>query len=347
MGSYVWVLGLYFITGFDFAPYSAKDWLQVVAAVLGITGSTYGAWKAFRYSKGQIAKRLLEYLEEHEKNVDEVRHLVVPYLRNGRAIERKPDLEMHKRVENAIKLAGRGQEQEAEKDLEGFVVILTRSAEVGRLHMDIAKRQAATILVCTGLLAQSRGDITTARGAWTRALDENPGDAEAIRCLGELELAAGHGEEALEHFTKAVTLAPNDNLLRAETASMRAEYYKKRGNPRLELNALHDSAPHFEEVGEHRRAADAHARAAEIEDQLGQVIRAPGTLKKAYHSYFRAHDRPGADRVRQRLSDMGEDVSGLPAFDEPSRWPSIPWQWVRLLLEVLILLAACYVAIMR
>jgi tetratricopeptide (TPR) repeat protein len=205
MGSYVWVLGLYLITGFDFTTYSAKDWLQVAAAVLGIIGSTFGAWKAFRYSKGQIAKRLLEYLDEYEKNIDEVRHIVVPHLRNGRAIERKSELEIHKRIESAIKLAGRGQEVAAERELEGFVVLLTSSAEVGRRHMDIAKRQAATVLVCTGLLAKSRGDIATARGTWTRALDQNPCDAEAIRCLGELELAAGRGDEALEHFTKAVT----------------------------------------------------------------------------------------------------------------------------------------------
>jgi hypothetical protein len=130
---------------------------------------------------------------------------------------------------------------------------------------------------------------------------------------------------------------------------LKAGYYKTRGNPRLELNALHDSAPHFDEAGEHRRAADARARAAEIEDQLGQVNRAPETLKKAYHSYHKAHDRAGADRMRQRLSDLGEDVSGLPAFDDTdtSRWPSVPWQWVRLSLEVLILGAACYVTFMR
>ena len=110
MGSDAWLFGLYFANEFNVTAYGLKDWLQVAAAVLGITGSTYGAWKAFRYSKGQIAKRLLEYLDEHEKNVEEVRHLVVPYLRNGRAIQSKPDLEIHKRIENAIKLAGHGQE---------------------------------------------------------------------------------------------------------------------------------------------------------------------------------------------------------------------------------------------
>jgi hypothetical protein len=38
---------------FDFAAYSAKDWLQVVMPFC-ITGSTYGAWKAFRYSKARL-----------------------------------------------------------------------------------------------------------------------------------------------------------------------------------------------------------------------------------------------------------------------------------------------------
>ena len=193
MGTYVWALGLYSVVGYDFSSLGFKDWIQTIAALLGIVGSTWGAWKAFRYSKGQIAKRLLEYLNEHEKSIEEVRPLVVRHLRNGRPIERRTELEMHACIENAIKLAGRGQEQEAERYLDGFVVILTRSAEVGKRHMNIARRQAATILVCTGLLAKSRGDIAIARGAWMKALDHNSEDAEAIRGLGELALRVGAG----------------------------------------------------------------------------------------------------------------------------------------------------------
>src|SRR5262245_27875449 len=143
MGSYLWVLGLYFITGWDLSSYSVKDWLQSQAAVLGILGSTFGAWKAFRYSKGQIGKRLIEYLEDHEKNVDEVRHLVVPHFRTGRAIERNPELEIHSHIESSIKLVGRGQQENAERELAAFVLMLTTSAEVGKRHMDIARRQAA------------------------------------------------------------------------------------------------------------------------------------------------------------------------------------------------------------
>jgi len=178
MGSYVVLVGFDFIAGFDLASHGIKDWLQMVAALLAIGGSSYGAWKAFRYSKGQIAKRLLEYLEEHEKNVNRVRQLIVPYLRNGRTFERKPELEIHERVERAIKHIGRGEEQDAERELESFVLVLTQSAQVGERHMQIARRQAATIFVFAGLIAQRRGDIPSARSAWTKALEQNPQDPD-------------------------------------------------------------------------------------------------------------------------------------------------------------------------
>src|SRR5262245_7571648 len=93
MDSYAWGLGLYFIPNFDLSSYGLKDWLQVLAAIVGILGSTFGAWTAFRYSKSQIAKRLMEYLNDHERNVEEARHLVVQHLRNDHPIRREPNLE--------------------------------------------------------------------------------------------------------------------------------------------------------------------------------------------------------------------------------------------------------------
>jgi tetratricopeptide (TPR) repeat protein len=347
MGNYALLVGVYFVSGFDFSSYTLKDGLQIIAAVLGIIGSTYGAWTAFRYSKRQIAKRLLEYLNNHEKNVDEVRQLVVRHLRSGRPIDRTPELEMHQCVERAVMLAGRGEEETAERDLNAFVVVLTTSAEVGKRHMEIAKRQAATILVCAGLIAKGRGHIANARTAWRQALDENPDDAEAIRSLGEADLSVGLVDQAFEQFTRATLLAPDDKSLRAETASLKADYYKGNGNPLLELNERHDSGLHFDEVSEHGRAGLAYARAGEIEAQLGRIRQAPESFKKAYSSYHKANNREAAESVRERLSELGEDINRLPLFAEPSRWPSIRWQWVRLLLEVLLLGAACYVTFMR
>ena len=146
MDGYNWVLGFYFIPSFDFSSYGLKDWLQIVAAVVGIGGSTYGAWTAFRYSKSQIAKRLAEYLNDHEKNVDEARQLVVQHLRNDRPMDRKPEIEIHQRIESAIKLVARGHKEDAERELERFALVLSHSSEVGRRHADLAKKQAATIL---------------------------------------------------------------------------------------------------------------------------------------------------------------------------------------------------------
>ena len=207
MDGYNWVLGFYFIPSFDFSSYGLKDWLQIVAAVVGIGGSTYGAWTAFRYSKSQIAKRLAEYLNDHEKNVDEARQLVVQHLRNDRPMDRKPEIEIHQRIESAIKLVARGHKEDAERELERFALVLSHSSEVGRRHADLAKKQAATIFVFTGLIAQKRGETGPARSAWLKALDHNPQDVEAIRGLGELALAEGREPEARKLFEEAQDLA--------------------------------------------------------------------------------------------------------------------------------------------
>jgi hypothetical protein len=47
----------------DFNVYSAKDWAQFFAALLAVAAYTYGLWKAYRFSKAQIAKRLIAYLD--------------------------------------------------------------------------------------------------------------------------------------------------------------------------------------------------------------------------------------------------------------------------------------------
>ena len=346
MDSYLMVLGLDFMPGFGFSSYSLKDWLQFAAAVLAIAVSSYGWWKALQYSKARIAERLKEYLDRQEKNIGEVRHLIVPHLRNGRAISQTPTVEIHKCIEGAIRLAQRRDHENAEGQLRAFVISLTNDAEVGRRHWEVARKQAATVLVFAGLIAQKRGDIPSAQTAWTQALEHNPQDPEAIRCLGELDLMAGRSDEAFERFAQATGLAPDDKLLRAETQSLKADFYRRTAAPKRERDDLRDSARHFEDAGEHQRAGEAYERAAEIEVQLGFVRQAPETLKRAHRAFHTAEDHR-ANQVRERLSEMGEDVSNVPILEEPSKWPAIPWPWVRLSIEVLILGTVVYVAFMR
>ena len=70
---------------FEFSRYTIKDWLQLVAAVVGIIVAVLGAWKAWRFSKSQIVNRLFEYLNADEKHVIEGRRRVLEYLRNGKS----------------------------------------------------------------------------------------------------------------------------------------------------------------------------------------------------------------------------------------------------------------------
>ena len=343
MDSYTGAVGSFFIP--DFSSYGLKDWLQMVAAVFGILGSTFGAWIAFRYSKSQMVKRLTEYLQDQDKNFDEVRHLVVNHLRNGEASVWTPTVQVHERIASAIKLAANGQHQDAERELERFAIVLMQSADVGRRHMELAKRQAATFLVFAGLIARKREESGPARRAWEKALTYNPNDAEAVRGLAELELETGSGREALKQLNAAQALVPDDKRLHGEISYTKAGFYKQRGNPNLERRALLDCAKPFEEIREYKLAGESYERAGDIETRLGRSHQARTTLRKAHACYHKTHDHVGTTRVRERLKELGDDVSDLPVLSKPTRWPSIPWPWVRLTLEVAILGAALACAV--
>lgn len=77
----LWVLASRLISLLDITNFGTKDWLQVLAAIFAIVGYTYGLWKAFRFSKRQIAKRLLEYLEGEGVAIKEARNAVIRHVR--------------------------------------------------------------------------------------------------------------------------------------------------------------------------------------------------------------------------------------------------------------------------
>jgi tetratricopeptide (TPR) repeat protein len=345
---HAWGFATLFVSLMDFGGYTLKDWLQFLVAVFGIVGSIVGAWKWWRYSKWQIAKRLLEYLNDEEKNISEARHAVLRHIRYGEPLSLEPNVGVHEQVQKALKKFDGGQPVPAEQQLASFAVLLNEDVEVGRRYMNIANQQAATVLLFTGLIAKQRSDPGSARSAWTSALQHNPDDAEAMRCLGELDYEAGNDNEALRRLAKAVQLAPADKALRAETSHIRAEIFHRKRNPKHERNALHEAGDNFVDLGKHDRAATAYARAAEIElTPLNRTTQAPATFKKAYNSYHLARDRDGMDEVRQRLNDLGEDVTALPTLNKDAT-RALPWPWIRLSVEVLILgtaVAALYLTL--
>jgi tetratricopeptide (TPR) repeat protein len=303
-------------------------------------GSLYGAWKWWRFSKWQIAKRLLEYLDHQEKNIVECREAVLNHLRYGKPLDLAAQ-QVHSSIEAALGEVS-PEPSRAEQRLIDFAASLTEDAKVGTRYSDNASRQAATVLLFTGLIAKrKRNDTAAAKIAWTDGLQHNKEDPELVRCLAELEFEAQRDGEALKGLQASASLAPDNKRLRAETSEIRGRIYQRMGKPLLERTALHDAGDNFLAIDEYASAAKAYLRAAELEltPQLRMVNVAPNTLRKAYQGYFQATNRVAAEDVRQRLVRLEEDVSSLPTFAaQPAAL--FPWHWARLAGELLLLGAA-------
>ena len=334
-----WLLSNWTILAIDVSNYGMREWLAIIGSMVGIAGSIYGAWRTYRYSKSQIAKRLIEHLTDDEKAIKQVRNLVVRHIRYGVPLPKEPDHAFYDMLKDVLRQIGRGESDLAERRLNAFAETLVGDAAVGRKYTSNANLQTATVYLLLGKLAKDRAEITPARSAWTTALHHFDKDAEAARYLGELALANGAADDAWEHFAKAVDLAPDDKLLQAETSELRARYYRERGNPKLELGALSQCAPAFADAGAHEKAAFNFARAGEIASDLGQNVQAPRLMRQAFGNYDRAGDPDGMRAVRDKLESWGDDVGDLPAVEQRFR-RHLPWTWIRLALELSILATA-------
>lgn len=307
-------------------------------------GTVYGAWKWWRFSKWQIAKRLIEYLDNEEKNIVECRDAVLNHIRYDKPLSLAPNHRLHPEIEEALKDVARDEPGRAEQRLICFAATLTEDAKVGSRYTSNANRQAATALLFTGLIAKKkRSDTDAAKVAWTDATKHTKVDPEVTRCLAELDFDAQNDNEAIRGLLASAALAPDNKRLKAETADLRAQAYQRLKKPTLERKALHEAADNFVALDENSRAAKAYARAAEIElaPQLRMVKVAPLTLRKAFANYFLADERTSAEEIRRRLIEQKEDVSSLPNFIEPTITPS-SWLWIRIGSEIVLLAAAAY-----
>jgi tetratricopeptide (TPR) repeat protein len=316
----------------DVGGYSAKDWLVLCTALFAIGVFVHGLWQAYRFSKGQIVKRLHEYLEDDAAAIREARRAVIRHIRYAEPLPRRPNHPFFRDFKRALGALDNGDAARAEQRL-------TELSKIGGMYVSNAAVQTATALLVLGRIAVARSDSAGAKSAWETALKYNPEDAEAARYLGELALALGDVDTAWEQFARAAELAPEDRLAKAEMTELRARYYRDRKSLKLELGALNQSAPNFAKAGAHDRAAAAYARAGEIAAQLGIGVQAPASLRRAYDSYKLAGDRAGMKAMRDSLETLGEDVSGLPTF---VHLPKTPRFRVRLAIGLPILAAIAY-----
>jgi tetratricopeptide (TPR) repeat protein len=326
----------------DLDSYGIKEWLAILGSLVGIGGSVYGAWRTYRYSKSQIAQRLLEYLRDEEEQIKRARKEVVRQLRYPEQMTGDADHIFHREMRDILIRLRRNDIGQAERALEDFAEAIARDVRVGQKYIANLDLQMATTLLIQGRIAKDRSEGTAARSAWDEAIRRYSQDAESARYLGELDLAAGDLDSAVGHFNQAIAAQPDDKLLYAEISESLATFHRKRGSPTGEITELAKCAPSFAEVGAHERAASGYARAAEIAVQLGRTRQGPQYLRDAFASYKLSGDRGHMIEMRTRLETLGEDVSAL-VVSTPSWTQRIPWLLIRVGTELLLISVALWV----
>jgi len=288
----VWVLASPLVSLIDISGYGVKEWLAIAGSLVGIGVTIFGAWRTWRFSKSQIATRLLEYLQDEEARIKEARILIIRRLRQGEPLASEAEHDLYREVKGALDELANGDPQQAEKKLNGFAESLAKDIKLAQKYLSNSSVQLATVLLVRGKSASERSEATVARTSWERALECYSEDAEAARYLGELALAGGDVQTARKHFSRAYDLAPDDKMLRAETWEQVAAHYQLQGVPKVELKALVECAPNFSDSAAYAQAASAYARAGELALQLGQIRKGPELLREAFKNFQSAEVPP-------------------------------------------------------
>jgi len=95
----------------------------------------------------------------------------------------------------------------------------------------------ADVYVANGQLWESSGDLTKAMESYTRALESEPNDAQALSSVARLNFRQGKFQKANEYYNRALANSPND-----------AELHNDIGLTRSKLNDARGSVASFEKA---------------------------------------------------------------------------------------------------
>lgn len=114
------------------------------------------------------------------------------------------------------------------------------------------------------------GRYTDAVSACTKAIEQNPNDAQAYKVRGDAHAALGRYRQALRDYTKAIELQPED-----------AQAYEQRGNVQASLGNYEQSKKDLDKAEELKpKMASAHLLKGIEYEKLGEWEAAITELQK-------------------------------------------------------------------
>jgi eukaryotic-like serine/threonine-protein kinase len=164
-------------------------------------------------------------------------------------------------------------------------------------------------------LYRATGAFEKARGLWTRVLEHDPKNMEALLAMGRLEIHSGNPQAALEYLNRGLLLA-----IQLGNQEERADFLHSTGVAYKVLNKVDDASQYLQDSLEIKRRLGNKRGIALSLNELGQVQDTLGKTEAALASYREAlqlrRDIGDKRGIGDTLIDLGGHYVDGGQYDE-------------------------------
>jgi tetratricopeptide (TPR) repeat protein len=314
VAAYYWVLAGY--------PH-----LALLGTVLTIIG---GLYTLYRIRLGWDSTRrtlFLAYMEAEEKKIDDRKSAVSRRLQDAKRISIVPeDLDVHAIIDKAIVKFDTGDLEEAENVLRDLNGRLAHRISFAEKQMHLAQKQSGAVHLFLGSIAAAAGQAQRAVHEFTKVLEFNKNDADALKYIAEQKLVLADKEQREDVIVVPAQGAHQraEELLgiAGKNQTLKAEAILLQGRARLKMNRKNDAkdsgregAAISEKLNEPHLNAQMHEMLGDACSSLGHWGEAEIAYKKSFDEFRNAKDSKRADIADRKLkmaNQRDKDVVTLP-----------------------------------
>jgi tetratricopeptide (TPR) repeat protein len=294
--------------------------ILILIALPGGIVSLRALYKLYRYGGQRIWDVIENFFKNEVGEIIKKRKPVLDHIRKSPALPREDAVfvDVHGTIDEAIKLFAKGRPKDklqAEAVLTELVDRLDAKARLAAQRVELAREQAAAVLLFSGSIAESREDHKTALVRFDKVLQLVPDDPDATKFIGLLRPS-----EAITRFEKLLDIGikKSDLALQAEALRLKANALRDLNSDGLASTALESAV----ELEERRPEKDFAALAltyrkwAEVSEKLhgrkGVPWKAIERFEKAEENYRLARDEAAAKQMRDEADRLQPPGASAP-----------------------------------
>lgn len=245
--------------------------IKTVAALIGLVGVFFGAYKTWKYSIKHLEEIIDKYIEKRTKSAISQRRAILGKLKVARdATNPLEKIDVEACLEQALKLFNEKKVRQAEASLLELNDYLVSKKAVAQRHIDLTRAELITVNLLIGELAKSRSDSKRALDALHDAMQLDDRDPDVLMAKGDLHLANGdhNGALAMYQNLKARAEEDSDDLLICRSIQKLA-FATCPANQRDAWNLIKSATEHSDQIGDPQQQAEAYFSRAKLAKQIG------------------------------------------------------------------------------